>query len=313
MLEFILWSLALGLSLFLLIKSSDYFITYSEKIGLYFGLPCFVIGIIILAFGTSLPELVSSIVAVIYDSSEIVLGNVIGSNIANIFLILGFIAYISRGLYLSSRSIKVDLAILLVVSAMLLFVCIDKSVVFFEGIIFVILIGFYTFYSTMICKSDTPECYTESVDKRIFKNSTILLATCFLIYISSDWTIKSVINLSDILLIPREFIAITVVAFGTSLPELIVSSAAMKKGNVDMALGNIIGSCIFNTLAIVGTSALFGSLIVTKNILLFAFPVLFLAVILLAVNCLSGKISRANGGMYLSIYFAFILALYLIK
>lgn len=313
MYDLILWSVILGLSLFLLIKASDYFITYSEKIGVFFGLPCFVIGIIILALGTSLPELVSSIVAVMKNSSEIVMGNVIGSNIANILLILGFIAYISNGFKLNNRCIKVDLIMLFSSTIILLVLSLDKIITLYEGIFLLVLITIYILYSTLFNKKSVGELCTDIKDGHIIKNSIILLVSCYLIYLGSEWTIKSVISLSDILQIPKEFIAITVVAVGTSLPELIVSASALKKGSADMALGNIIGSCVFNSLGIVGASALFGNIAVTKNILTFAFPVLFLAIFMLTINNFKTQISRFSGGVYLGVYFAFIVALYFIK
>ncbi len=309
MLDFILWIVVLGLSLFFLVKSSDFFIEYAEKIGMFLGFPSFVIGIIILAVGTSLPELVSSVVAVIKGSSEIVMGNVLGSNIANILLVLGVISVMKKGFSLGSRCMKFDFALLFAVTVILLIASYNRSISFYEGSVLLFLVVVYIFHTNISEKPIIEEVETGVKDKNILKNTAILFASCYLIYISSDWTIKSVITLSELLLIPKEFIAITVVAFGTSLPELIVSFSAVKKGSSDMAIGNILGSCVFNTLAVVGVSALFGKLLVTDNLLNLAFPVLFLSVILLTINGLSGRISRLSGGIYIVIYFLFIIGL----
>ncbi len=312
MFEYIFWGLILIGSLLLLIKSSDYFTLYAEKVGTYLGLPCLVVGIIILAIGTSLPELISSVLAVMKDSSEIVLGNVLGSNIANIFLILGFSAFFIKELKINTKCIKIDLILLLLITVFLLLASINGSISIYEGILFIIAIIFYILYATIYCKNDSIICDTTK-DKKIHKNLILLLLSCGLVYIASEWTINSVIVISELIKIPKETIAITVIAVGTSLPELVVSLSALKKGNDDMAIGNIIGSCIFNSLAIVGVSALFGTLIVTGNILLIAFPVLFIALFFFTINTVLGRISQTHGAIYLIIYLMFITSLVFVK
>lgn len=310
--DFLLWSLILAFSLFALIKSSDYFIKYAEKIGYFLGLPCFLIGVLILAVGTSLPELISSIVAVFKNSSEIVMGNVIGSNIANIFLVLGITAFFVNGLKVNDKSLKQDLILLFIVSLFLLFISSNNLISFYEGIILLICAFVYIFYSIKSNKREVSSYCESQKDNKIFKNSTLLIFTCYVLYIASDWTIISIIKLSDLLSLPKEFFAITALAIGTSLPELIVSISALKTLNTDMIWGNILGSCIFNTLIIVGVSAMFGNITVTNNILILAFPVLFLAITLLAINGSDGKISRTHSSIYLFIYVLFIIVFNLI-
>ncbi len=314
MLDLVLWIGIFLVALAVLIKASDYFTDSAEKIGIYFGLPAFIIGVTIVAIGTSLPELVSSIFAVLQNSSEIVIGNVIGSNIANIFLVLGVAAIIAKKLEVTYELIHVDLP-MLIGSAFILAITIwDGQFTTFEAIICLIGLIIYLWYTVKIGKEHEHEATEKAVkkkkreEKKIYpwKATIIFLVSMFFIYIGAKYTIESVIELSNILNIGKEIIAITAVALGTSLPELLVSIQAAKKGQAEMAVGNILGSSIFNAYAVMGIPALIGTLIIPQSILTFGLPMMLIATLLYYFITQDRQITKWEGMLLILFYILFI-------
>ncbi len=309
MINIFIWSIVFMVSLFVLIKSSDYFTTSAEKIGLIFGVPSFIIGVTIVAVGTSMPELITSLIAVFKGSSEIVIGNVIGSNITNIFLVLGIAAVVDKQIKITRRIIRVDLPFLAVSSFLLAMTVWDRSFHLPDALLLLgglVLFVLYTIKESIVRKIITePE---KHIEKEKLKMSIIvtLLVSCVFIYLGAKITIESVINLADILHVRKEIIALSAVALGTSLPELVVSITAVRKGKSEMAVGNILGSNIFNTFAVMGIPALFGALVIPQSILTFALPVLLIATLLFYLICQDNKVTRWEGWLLLLFYIFFI-------
>lgn len=312
MLPLIGWIGIFIISLIILIKSSDYFTDSAEKIGRHFGLPAFIVGVTIVAIGTSLPELISSIFAVLGNSSEIVVGTVIGSNITNIFLILGIAAIISKKIKITHELIHVDLP-LLVGSAFLLAVTIwDGVFTLPEALLCIGGIVLYLFYTLSVEKKGRDVEIKKEMKGKLkrgkldWKVFAILVASAFFIFLGARYTIESVIKLSEILSIGKEIIAISVVAFGTSLPELMVTVSAARKGNSEMAVGNILGSNIFNSLAVMGIPALIGTLIIPPGILTFGLPMMLIATLLYFFITQDREITRWEGWLLILFYIFFI-------
>lgn len=304
--EQILINLAIfAVSLFALLKASDFFVEAAEKIGLSLGIPPFIIGVTIVAFGTSLPELISSIEAVLMNDSKIVIGNVVGSNIANIALVLGLVAVVGKQVKVNEHIMNVDIPILVTSAFLLWFVVYDQQVTFFEAIV---LLGALIIFLVYSLNSDDGE-ETEKVAIS-WKSYAMLLVAGIAIKFSAEYTIKSVIELSKLLNIGSDVIAASVVALGTSLPEVFVSMAAIRKGKTDMAVGNILGSNIFNTYAVMSIPAFVGTLVIPDNILHFALPFMLALTIIFAVMCISKKISRWEGMMLLLFYVLFMVELF---
>lgn len=315
----IIWLIVLIVSMVVLIKSSDYFTDSAEKIGFYFGMPLFIVGITIVAIGTSLPELLTSILAVLRNSSEIVVGNVIGSNITNILLVLGAaIVFSKKPIKIGLASLKVD-APILVISAVLLFITLlDRVFTLVEAIIFLACMGLYWYYSyKMVKKSkdhvlnkqlkkEAKELKKETKSKIGFKTWFILILSLVLLYFGAKYTVESVIHLSQILNIGSEIIAASAIALGTSLPELAVSVSAVRKGKPEIAIGNVLGSNIFNTFIVMGVPALIGTLIVPMNMISFGLPVMLVATLLYFLITNDRKINRWEGWMLLIFYVFFI-------
>lgn len=310
--ELFFWVGVFVISLIVLIKASDFFTVSAEKIGLYFGMPAFIVGVTIVAVGTSLPELISSIFAVLQGASEIVVGNVIGSNIVNIFLILGIATLIGKKIKISYELIHVDLPIL-VASAFLFMVMIwDGTFTIGEGILSIIGIAIYFLYTAHSKVKDKESLIKREVTGKLKKKKleintiAVLIISTVFIYIGARYTVESVIELSKLLNIGTEIIAISAVALGTSLPELMVTVSAVRRGNAEMAVGNVLGSNIFNTFAVMGIPALFGALIIPQNIIAFGLPMMIIATLLYFFMTQEKEITIWEGYILLLFYVFFI-------
>lgn len=316
MLLLFVWIIVFIVALFVLVKASDYFTDAAEKIGLFFGLPSFIIGVTIVAFGTSLPELVSSIIAVMSNSSEIVIGNVIGSNITNIFLVLGITAIINKKINIKHKSLHIDL-LLLIISAFLLGATILDGVFnLAEAILCILGIIAYLTYTILTSNKQTKidlkaeKKSTKIKQKLDWKIIAMLIGSGFFIYLGAKYTVDSIIALSEIINVGKEIIAVSAVALGTSLPELAVSLTAAKKGKGEIAVGNVLGSNIFNALGVMGIPALFGVLIIPPNMLILGLPMMLLATVLFYFISQDREITRKEGFILVAFYIVFLAKLF---
>ncbi len=306
------WAALFVISLIVVLKSADYFTVAAEKIGLHFRVSPFVIGVTIVAFGTSLPEIVTSISSVLQGHSEIVIGNVVGSNLANILLVLGVTAIVGKQLVISKDIINIDLPIVLGSTILLFIMTLDGEVGMLEGIILLLGLLTYIVYnlkSHRQIEEKTKKELTklkENKDAITAKEPAILLASGVLLYFSADFTILSVVELSKIFNIATEIIAVSAVALGTSLPELVVSVGAARKGKVDLAVGNVMGSNIFNALGVVGIPALISTLVIPQQIINFAIPTLLFVTILYIFTSMDKQISQWEGATLVLLYITFI-------
>jgi len=232
-----IWLLIFIVSLSVLIKASDYFTISSEKIGTYFGIPHFIIGVTIVAIGTSLPELISSVFSVLNKSSEIVIGNVVGSNVTNIFLIIGVAAIIGKKIKIKFSHFNIDL-LFLISSAFLLSIAIwDGKFNFQEALLFLSIGILYVIYTIKSYKESNVNTKTTTKGKFEWKILILLVVSAFFIYLGAKYTVQSIIRLSEILNLGKEIISVSALAFGTSLPELMVTISASRKGKTDIAIG----------------------------------------------------------------------------
>jgi cation:H+ antiporter len=310
MVDLAIWIPVFIVSILVLIKAAEYFTKSAEQIGLAFRLPQFIIGVTIVAIGTSLPEIISSVFAVVRNSSEIVIGNVIGSNVANIFLVLGTAVLVSKKLILKYNIIHIDLPLLLGSTFLLVLTTMDGIFNIYEGIL--CLCGFFVYILHAVTaekeiKKITMGKIQKENKKRVrlrVKPIIILILSGFFIYIGAKYSIESVIALSELLTVGKEAIAASAVAIGTSLPEMIVSITAARKGNPEIAIGNILGSNIFNVLAVMGIPVLFGPIHIPQNMITFGLPILIIATFLFTFMAWDREIRRFEG-CFLIIFYAF--------
>lgn len=299
-----LWIVVFVFSLALLIKSSDFFVGAAESIGLKAGLSPFITGVLIVGIGTSLPELGSSIAAVAGGATEIVIGNVLGSNITNIFLVLGIAAVIGKNFTIKHDLLKIDIPFLLAATLLLGLMILDGSFSRAEGILTILAFLIYILYNL----KNGAEKNTNSKKKQKpgFKEILFIVLSPAGIFIGAKYTVDSVIFISAFFGIGSEIIALSAIALGTSLPEVLVTIAAARRGNPDLAVGNIIGSNIFNGLVVMGIPSLFSTLIIPPGILTFSLPVLIAAIFIFIFIIIDKKINSLEGGILLLFYIYFI-------
>ncbi len=291
-------------SLAVLLFSSDKFIDSAERLGLSFGISPFIIGVTIVAFGTSLPELATSIASVVSGSSEIVIGNVIGSNITNILLVLGLTAVIGKDFKLDFNVMDVDMPLLLMSAIILYFIAGDMEFSLMEAGLCLGALAIFLINSTQGQKSDIAD--------RPQTNPTDFLWVALGaigVFAGAHYTIYAIENISSILQISPDLIALTVVALGTSLPEVVVSIAAARKGKHAIAVGNVLGSNIFNTYAVMGIPRFFGELTINSEIVAFGLPFMIAVTVIFALVTFSNRITRWEGAMLILFYIYYIIQL----
>lgn len=309
----VFWILIFLISLFVLVKASGYFTDAAEKIGIFFGIPAFVVGITLVTLGTTLPEMVSSIFAVVENSSEIVAGTVVGSNIANIFLVLGLAAVFSKdNIKINYNLLNVDLPLLVGAAFLFAITAWDGIFSIEEAILFLVFFIFYIYYNINkgknkrtkeLAKEVKEEYKEEGVNS---KTIIIILISALLIYFGARYTIESVIHLAQIFNVGKEILAVSVIALGTSLPELAVSITAARKGKAEMAVGNVLGANMLNTLGVMGISGMFGSLIIKPSIIYFCIPMMLAATFLYFFITQDKEITKWEGSLLLIFYLLFL-------
>ncbi|AIY90751.1 calcium/sodium antiporter [Geoglobus acetivorans] len=293
----IFWVAVFILSLGTLIKSSDYFTGSAEKLGIRLGLPHFIVGVTVVAIGTSLPELASSVAAVAMGSPEIVAGNVVGSNITNIFLIIGLSGIVGKKITIQYDLLRVDLPLLIASAFMLAILAYDGSFSIADGVISIAGLAVYLGYAVTTAGDGGGRSEQFSI-----KDAVVLAGSAILLYLSAEYTVRSVVEISHELGVGAEIIAATAVALGTSLPELSVSLMAARRGKSEMAIGNILGSNIFNSFGVTGISALFGTVIFPETIRSFALPLMVVATLLYFFMTQDRQMTRWEGGMLVIFY-----------
>lgn len=292
------------ISIPIIIKSSDIFTEGASKLAKTLGVSDFVIGITVVALGTSLPELASNMYASYLDHGQIVAGDIIGSNITNIGLILGLTCII-KPLAIKHTEIysgKIHLMILALASALLLFA---GGIGRIGGAAFIILYIFYLRHSIIAYR----ELGVESLGKNgSIKNILEVIIGLTGILIGARILVNSIIGLSMAYDVPEYLIALLLMSIGTSLPELFVSVSAARKGYMTMVLGNIIGSNVANILWVLGAAAVIRPIIIAPELILTQVLIMLPLSVLLIIFKKSGyMIDRREGAIFLGIYVIFVI------
>lgn len=307
--------LLIFIGIFLLIKGADFIIQGSIDLSKKVGLSELFIGLTLVSFGTSAPELVVGIVSSVKQSG-IVMGNVLGSNISNIGLILGL------GLFLKSSNIekstiKYELPFLCFVSLItFIFILKTNSINRFQGIVFLILLTIYLVYLFNMALKDKnfKDNLTNDIKKVECNNISNLKITFFIflglimLTFGGEFTVNNSIKIANFLGVSETLIGITIVAVGTSLPELATTIVAIKKNSFGIVIGNLIGSNIFNILIILGISSIINPILPDRN-MVFDSVISLLLVLFLIFSILinkNRKLIRKNGLILLVIYIIYI-------
>lgn len=293
----------------LLIKGADLFVDGASGIAARLGIPQLVIGLTIVAMGTSAPEAAVSISAALKGNAEITIGNIVGSNILNILIILGITSVIIS-VKVAASTIKYELPFMIAITAvLLLFGYTGGNITFSEGILLWVLFILYLTYLFVMAKRNKDETDDKQEEKPLWKLIIFILLGLFMIVFGSDISVDGASAIAKAVGISERFIGLTIVALGTSLPELVTSIAAARKGKADIAIGNIVGSNIFNILFVVGTTSLITPVVFASNFIIDT-AIAIAAGILLLVGVLRKKeLSRATGIIMLVCYGAYFIYL----
>ena len=236
-----------------LVKGADWFVEGAASIAKKLGIPQLIIGLTIVAMGTSMPEAAVSITAAINKNAGITIGNVVGSNILNIFIILGITAVITN-VAIQKSTLLYEIPFMTVITIILLIFGITGSeVTFIEGVIFWILFLIYLGYLFVMAKKGNDQEEAEAKDNPVWKCMLLMVIGGILVVKGSDFAGSGATEIARYFGMSERFIGLTIVALGTSLPELVTSVTAARRGNTGIAIGNIVGSNIFNILFVIGT------------------------------------------------------------
>ena len=306
--KLILEMLLLAFGFVLLVKGADWFVDGASGIAVKLRIPQLVIGLTIVAMGTSAPEAAVSISAALKGSADITIGNIVGSNILNILIILGLASAIVP-IAVAISTIRVDIPFMLLITGVLLALGWDATITLIDGLIMLLLFAAYLGYMLYMAKKGGEEG-EEIRDMNLWQALLYTVIGLVLIVWGADVAVDAATSLARIFGLSERFIGLTVVALGTSLPELVTSVTAARKGNADIAIGNIVGSNIFNILCVVGLSAMIVPVPFTPNFRIDTIVAISAGVMLLLCSLRQKKLVRWHGIAMLlgyGIYFLYLL------
>lgn len=295
----------------MLVKGADWFVEGASGLAEKFGIPQLVIGLTIVAMGTSMPEAAVSIAAALKGSADITIGNVLGSNILNIFLILGLTAFVTK-VAVGESTIKYEIPFVILVTVVLAILGMTGGeITFAEGISLWIFFLGYLFYLLRMAMDNKEETEESSEEEASLLQLLFFIAVGIVLIVwGSNVSVDAASEIARMFGLSERMIGLTIVAFGTSLPELVTSVAAATKGKADIAIGNIVGSNIFNILFVVGTTALVTPVAFASNFIIDSVVSAAAAGLLLLFVAKKKHLDRKDGVMFLvcyAIYFVYLL------
>lgn len=306
--------------LVLLVVGAEALVRGASRLAVAAGISPLVVGLTVVAFGTSSPELAVSVSAAVRDEADVALGNVVGSNIFNVFLILGVSALVTA-LVVAQRLVRIDVPVMVGVSAAVLLLGLDGGIGRVDGVLLVLGGIAYTAWTVMQSRRETSRAVLEEYEAEFgeeaepgprspwYVNVGLLVLGLVLLVLGSRWLVNGATEIAETLGLSQLVIGLTIVAAGTSLPELATSVVAGMRGERDIAVGNVVGSNIFNLLVVLGlTGAIAPSGVAVPDAALrFDLPVMVAA----AVACLpvfftGYEIRRWEGGLFVAVYVAYV-------
>lgn len=300
--EMLMQGILLAVGFAMLVKGADWFVDGTAGIAERFGVPQLVIGLTIVAMGTSAPEAAVSITAALKGNAEITIGNIVGSNILNILIILGITSVIVS-VAVAKSTVRYEIPYMLLITGMLLVFGYTGNVVSFgEGIALWAAFLLYLGYLFWMAVRDKEEYVVTQEKRPVWKMAAAALLGLVLVVWGSDVTVDAATGMAKTIGLSERFIGLTIVALGTSLPELFTSVAAARKGKADIAIGNIVGSNIFNILFVVGTTALITPVIFQPGFIIDTAIAIGAGVLLLLCVCRGFKLTRPAGILMLACY-----------
>ncbi len=276
----------------MLVKGADWFVEGAAGIAVKFGIPQLVVGLTIVAMGTSAPEAAVSITGAMNGAADIAVGNVLGSNILNVLIILGLTGFITN-VAIQKSTLLIEMPFMLVITVIFAFVGLnDGNVGFFDGVILWALFIAYLAYLFVLAKKGNQDEEDEPEERPVWKLVLLGVVGAAIVVWGADITVGAATTIASALGLSERFIGLTIVALGTSLPELVTSVTAARKGNSDIAIGNIVGSNIFNILFVIGTSSLIIPIIFEVSFLVDAIVAVLAGVLLWVATVRRKELTR---------------------
>ncbi len=323
----ILPAIVLVIGLYLLVKSSDYFIEGAASTAVHLNIDPLVIGVVVLGFGTSMPEVIVSVLASLDGSPGLAIGNVVGSNIANIGLVLGAAALIAP-IAVKSSILKRELPLLLFISAGGILLIIDDDLDRIDGVI--LLATLIAVMAWMIKANSTPKAkqdpqdplegeieqeLEEIPDLTLKQSLTYLVLGLIVLMLSAKMMVWGAVEIAHFFGVSEIIIGLTIVAVGTSLPELAAAIAAARKNEADLMIGNILGSNLFNLLAVMAMPALIAPGKIDDSVLLLDYPIMLVLTLVMLLVAMPRRgaavITRTEGAVLVGAYIGYLGFLYI--
>ena len=293
--ELLVQVLLLIVGFVMLVKGADWFVDGAAGLADRFGIPQLVIGLTIVAMGTSAPEAAVSITAALKGSAGIAVGNIVGSNILNVLIILGLTACVAT-LSVAKSTIRIEIPYMIAISLLLLlFGWTGNEITFWEGVGLWVAFLLYLGYLFRMAKKNKETPPEEASSRPLWMLLVLSIIGLALIVWGSDVTVSAASELARYFGMSERFIGLTIVALGTSLPELFSSLTAARKGNADIAIGNIVGSNIFNILFVLGTTALITPVPFAARFTVDTIVAVLVGVLLLVCVARSKKLTKPTG------------------
>ncbi len=300
------WVIVLAVALYALVKGADMFIEGARKIGIYFGMSAFAVGVLIVGMGTSLPELASSLAGVWSGVPEIVIANVVGSNITNILMIVGVLSFFGGRVIIKQDLLKTELPLFFIATAHFSAAVFDGVIDKIEACLLLATFGAYLWYIMVESRQDAKD---ENDSKEVaggfpWRAFSISILGLGALLVGAKYTVDMAVNIATGFSVSVTLVSITAIAMGTSLPELVVTIQAMRSKQTELGIGNIFGSNSFNVLVVAGIPALFVTLPAGDIVMKLGLGIMLVASAILFVSGLARQVMRWEGLMML-IFFVF--------
>ncbi len=301
--------LILGLAL--LFIGSTLLVEGAASTAIMFAVRPVIIGLTIVSFATSAPELLVSLVAAVKGSGGISIGNILGSNVINIALVLGISAVI-RPVEIKKQIIKIEIPYMFFISFIFWLLCMDSNIGRMDGIVLISLLIVFLIYSITTAKDkNNPKVLAKPSYINISKNFFYIIIGIVMLSYGANFVVQEAIIMAEKIGLSQTFIGISIVALGTSLPELATSAVAAAKGESDISVGNVVGSNLFNICLVMGIVGLFNPMTIDKTLHYFQFPfMMFICIVLWLIAYFNQGISKKTGYFFITLFIIYILISY---
>lgn len=302
----------LFIGLLLLFCGSEWLVSGSASIAVYYAIRPIIIGLTIVAFGTSSPEFLVSLFASQSGENGISIGNILGSNVINIALVLG-VGILAKPLVIKQGNVNKEVFFMVGTSGLFWFFCMDGVISFIDGVVLVSLLGLFLVFGISTAKDDDFKSDIDDIaDRRLGKNYVMIVISIVFLCAGAHLVVDNAVAIAEFFNVSKTFIGISIVAFGTSLPELATTIIAAKRDESDIALGNVVGSNMFNICMVMGVVGIINPMIVETDLNCFEFPfMVFVSLVILAFLLRGNVLGRKHGAFLIACFAIYIVGSYL--